>query len=183
MNEDILRGKLVQLRAINRERDAELLAGWSRDSETMRLASIGPIYPYPLKQVQDWLDEVNPGVCDFAIETVSEGKCIGTVGLDEIHWAAGYAWAGIALGERDYMGRGYGTEAMQLLLRFAFDELNLHRVQLSAFEFNHRAIRSYEKCGFKHEGSERSSMSKEGQRWDLVNMGILQSEWRLAQEG
>jgi RimJ/RimL family protein N-acetyltransferase len=66
---------------------------------------------------------------------------------------------------------------MNVLLRFAFTEVNLRRVTLSVFEYNPRAIRSYEKAGFRHEGRVRKALNKEGRRWDVLFMGILRDEW------
>jgi RimJ/RimL family protein N-acetyltransferase len=86
------------------------------------------------------------------------------------------------VGEREYWGRGYGTEAMRLVLQFAFQELNLHRVSLGVFAYNERAIRSYEKAGFRIEGRLRQGIHRVNQRWDEVVMGILRSEWETAQK-
>jgi RimJ/RimL family protein N-acetyltransferase len=66
---------------------------------------------------------------------------------------------------------------MNILLRFAFTEINLRRVTLTVFEYNPRAIRSYEKAGFRHEGRARKVVNKEGRRWDVLYMGILREEW------
>ncbi len=87
---------------------------------------------------------------------------------------------GIGIGERDYWGRGYGTDAMQVLLRYAFDELNLHRVSLGVFEYNTRAIRAYEKAGFVVEGRGPQELHRDGRRWDMIFMGILREEWQRA---
>jgi RimJ/RimL family protein N-acetyltransferase len=74
--------------------------------------------------------------------------------------------------------KGFGTEAMKLILRYAFDLLNLNRISLTVFEYNARAILSYEKAGFRVEGQHRKWVNRDGKRWDLISMGILQSEWR-----
>jgi RimJ/RimL family protein N-acetyltransferase len=66
---------------------------------------------------------------------------------------------------------------MRIILRYAFTELNLHRVSLDTFEYNPRAIRSYEKAGFKIEGRVRQLLNREGRRWDVIYMGILREEW------
>ncbi len=83
----------------------------------------------------------------------------------------------IALGERKFWGNGYGTDAMRVMLRYAFNELNLSRVGLIVFEYNPRAIRSYEKVGFIPEGRVRGAMLRDGKRWDFLYMGILREEW------
>ena len=84
---------------------------------------------------------------------------------------------GIGIGEREFWGKGYGTDAMDLILRYAFVELNLRRVSLNVFEFNQRALRSYEKAGFQLEGRQRQVMQREGRRSDILYMGILREEW------
>jgi RimJ/RimL family protein N-acetyltransferase len=89
----------------------------------------------------------------------------------------------IALGERKFWGNGFGTDAMRVMLRYAFNELNLRRVGLIVFEYNPRAIRSYEKAGFVHEGRARGFLYREGQRWDLLFMGILREEWLAKDTG
>jgi len=102
---------------------------------------------------------------------------LGLVGLDGILWNQGTAWVGIGIGEREYWGKGYGTDAMRTILHYGFDELNLHRVSLNVFEYNQRAIHSYEKAGFTIEGRMRQCLRREGQRWDLIFMGILREDW------
>jgi RimJ/RimL family protein N-acetyltransferase len=72
---------------------------------------------------------------------------------------------------------------MIVILRYAFQELNLRRVALDTFEYNPRAIRSYEKAGFVHEGRARGYLYREGQRWDLIFMGILREEWLAVVNG
>ena len=84
---------------------------------------------------------------------------------------------GLSIGERENWDKGYGTEMVNLLLRFAFTEVNLRRVTLTVFEYNPRAVRVYEKVGFRHEGRERKSLNREGRRWDMIFMGILREEW------
>ncbi len=89
---------------------------------------------------------------------------------------------GIGLGERENWGKGYGTDAMKIILRYAFTELNLRRVTLDVFEYNQRGVRSYEKAGFVIEGRVRGMILREGRRWDVIFMGILREDW-LKQEG
>jgi RimJ/RimL family protein N-acetyltransferase len=84
---------------------------------------------------------------------------------------------GLSIGKREDWGQGYGTEMMRLLLQFAFMEINLRRVTLAVFDYNPRAIRAYEKAGFRHEGRIRQFLHKEGQRWDMLFMGVLREEW------
>ena len=104
-----------------------------------------------------------------------EDHLIGFVGLWVVNWASAEAMVGIGLGDRNYWGRGYGTDAMRLVVNYGFAELNLARVSLEAFAYNTRAIRSYEKAGFSQEGRQRERMRRDGQRLDVVRMGILRA--------
>ena len=84
----------------------------------------------------------------------------------------------ITIGEKDVWGRGYGTEATRLMLDHAFGTLGLHRIALTVFEFNERAIRAYRSCGFVVEGRARESIWRDGRWWDELAMSVLASEWR-----
>jgi RimJ/RimL family protein N-acetyltransferase len=94
-----------------------------------------------------------------------------------VNWPGRDAFVGLGIGEPEYWNKGYGTDVMNTLLRFAFTEINLRRVTLTVFEYNPRAIRSYEKAGFRHEGRKRQLLNREGKRWDELYMGILREEW------
>lgn len=148
MNTALLQGELVRLVAANSQTDAELFARWSRDSEYMRLEDSDAARPGSVKRakedVQRWLEEARPNDYGFVIRTLAEDCRIGAVGLDGIRWSNGDTFVGIGIGEREYWGKGYGTDAMRVILRYAFDELNLHRVSLDVFEYNPRAIHSYD---------------------------------------
>jgi RimJ/RimL family protein N-acetyltransferase len=114
---------------------------------------------------------------DFGIRTLVDGRLIGFVALFGLRWSHGDTLVGIGIGEPEDWGKGYGTDAMRVLLRYAFTELGLHRVSLGVFEYNPRAIRSYQKAGFQIEGRERQLLLREGRRWDALMMGILREEW------
>ncbi len=83
----------------------------------------------------------------------------------------------ITIGEMDAWSQGYGTEAAQMMLWLAFERIGLHRVGLSVFAFNTRAIRSYEKAGFRVEGRLREAISRDNRYWDEIQMGVLRDEW------
>ncbi|MEA5077390.1 MAG: GNAT family protein [Anaerolineaceae bacterium] len=178
----LFEGDLVRLAAYDKEKDVELEAKWVRDSDYMRLLDDMPGSLYSIKQVQEWIEGIGGDQGFYAIRTLADDKYIGTISLGGFAWTDRNAWVGIGIGDRDYWGKGYGSDAMKVLLHYAFTELNLHRVNLSVFSFNERAIKSYEKSGFKYEGTQREAIYKEDQRWDIITMGILQSEWQAMQE-
>jgi len=180
MNE-ILKGKLVRLSAVDPEEFGRALTLWRMDSEFNRLADSNPSLPRSSKAIQKWLEkeaeEMGPAAHVFTIRTLDGNRLIGDIGLHVVNWSGRDAFVGIAIGERELWGKGYGTDAMRAILRYGFTEINLRRVSLSVFEYNPRAIRSYEKAGFRHEGRLRQFLNREGRRWDMLYMGILREEW------
>lgn len=177
----LFHGRLVRLSAEDPEKVLEYLSRWGRDSEYWRLAMDEPAMWYSRRENKEFIEkELLGDQLDqffFMIRTLEDDRIIGEIGLDGVLWSHGDAWVGISIGEKEYWGRGYGTDAMRVLLHYAFTELNLHRISLSVFEYNPRAIRSYEKAGFVLEGREREAIARGGKRWDMIYMGILREEW------
>lgn len=182
---DLLQGRLVRLVMEDLEVAAREFSRWNRDSEYVRLSNYGPAILYSQVAVKSWLEKQllkdPPLMHLFHIRTLENDRLVGEIGLESTEYGHRDTYVGISIGDRSDWGRGYGTDAMLIMLRYAFNELNLHRVSLSVFEYNPRAIRSYEKVGFQVEGRQRRLLQREGRRWDVVHMGILQSEWRALQ--
>jgi RimJ/RimL family protein N-acetyltransferase len=178
---DVLTGQLVRLSAFDPEEMSKAIPRWNRNSEYFRLlnSSGQPLQSSKatLKWMEEEVGEMSPASHFFSIRTLVEDKLIGELSLDVVTWPGRDAFVGLGIGESEYWGKGYGTDVMNVLLRFAFTEVNLRRVTLSVFEYNPRAIRSYEKAGFRHEGRTRKVLNKEGKRWDILYMGILREEW------
>ena len=174
-------GSLVRLAAMDRQAWAETISRWSLDSEYERLLTTDPTRPKSVKKASEWIEknmeQDAPTMFNFGIRTLDGDRLIGNIDLDGIRFNHGDTFVGIGIGEREYWGKGYGTDAMRVILRFAFTELNLHRVSLNVFEYNQRAIHYYEKAGFVYEGRILKLLHRGGQRYDLVYMGILRSEW------
>jgi RimJ/RimL family protein N-acetyltransferase len=120
---------------------------------------------------------LGPDSLAMAIHVRDTGRLIGTCALSQLDPDNGSALFHITIGEKDAWGRGYGTEATRLLVDHAFTGLGLHRVALTVFAFNQRAIRSYRSVGFVMEGRAREAIWREGRWWDEISMSILDSEW------
>jgi len=182
----LLRGKLVRLAVDEPEIMGKVLASWVRNSEYARLLDSTPVHFFSAKKIQEWIEkdyEKDLPQLFFTIHTLEGDHLIGFIGLDGISWHHRDTWVGIGIGDPAYWGKGYGTDAMQVLLRYAFTQVNLERVSLSVFGYNPRAMRSYEKAGFKYEGAVRGFLYREGQRSDLLMMGVLRHEWINLQNG
>jgi RimJ/RimL family protein N-acetyltransferase len=118
----------------------------------------------------------------LAVHVRETNRLIGTCALSQLDSDNGSALYHITIGEKDTWGRGYGTEATRLLLDHAFETLSLHRIGLSVFSFNERAIRSYLSCGFVMEGRAREAIWRDGRWWDEITMSVLHSDWLAMQE-
>jgi RimJ/RimL family protein N-acetyltransferase len=159
--------------------DVPVLARWQLDSEYLRLLAAEPAFPKTEGQVAEWVRDGQRGRDNYllGIRTLNDDELIGFIELGEILWTHRNSWLAIGIGERGYWGRGYGYEAMGLVLDFAFKELNLHRIQLTVYTYNERAIRMYEKLGFQREGSYREFLLRDGQYYDMLLYGLLSHEW------
>ena len=113
----------------------------------------------------------------FTICLLDDDRPIGTCGLFQVDKVNGNAGIGISIGEKSLWGQGLGTDAMIALLDFGFGMLRLERMWLEVYDFNERARRSYEKCGFVLEGTERRAIFKHGRFIDVHLMSILRDEW------
>lgn len=113
----------------------------------------------------------------FVIVTLDKDEMIGTVSLERINYINRHAILGIFIGEEAYRNGGYGTEAINLILDYGFNYLNLNSVQLDVFAFNERAIACYKKCGFKEAGKRREAIFVNGSYYDIMQMDILKEEF------
>ncbi|MBI2914932.1 MAG: GNAT family N-acetyltransferase [Firmicutes bacterium] len=131
--------------------DFDKLVQWANDPEVNRFTHGD--YPATNEECLAWHRRVRENrQKQYHGITLKDGTLIGDVELDHIAWRSGDAELRIRIGERDYWDRGYGTDAVMCLLRHAFLKMNLARVYLRVYSWNGRAIRCYEKCGFKKEG-------------------------------
>jgi RimJ/RimL family protein N-acetyltransferase len=176
MSEDLWRGELVRLAAIEPE-DAEAILPWHQDAAFLRGYGAEPALPRGIEDVRELLAGLGRNDRLFAVRRLEDDALVGVVGLDGINWVHGVAGASVGIGPA-FQGRGYGREALALLLRLAYDELNLFRLTVTVFAYNRRAIALYEGLGFQHEGAMRAFVRRDGRRYDLLIMGLLEPEWR-----
>jgi RimJ/RimL family protein N-acetyltransferase len=171
-------GERVELRH-HRFEDLPAVRRWYHDPELARLTR------YSLRPMSDEdIDRffhgrlLSPEQVAYAITVRGSGRLIGSTTFSNLDPENGSTLFHISLGEADTWGLGYGTEATELMLWLAFERIGLYRLALSVFDFNSRAIRAYEKAGFRVEGRHREAIVRDGGRWDELSMGILASEWR-----
>jgi RimJ/RimL family protein N-acetyltransferase len=177
METAVLTGESVRLRPVE-ERDLPHFVRWLNEPEVRHWLSMADGPELTLESEREWYEEVRADAARliWCIET-EDGKPIGNLSLHGIDESNGRATLGIFIGEKGHWGRGYGTEAIGEVLRYAFTELGLRRVGLGTDEDNARAIRCYEKCGFMREGLQRAYRLRQGQPVNAVMMAVLREEW------
>ena len=190
MNMQLFEGERVRLTPHDPEKDAEIESKWTHDPEYMRLLSADPVRPLSPGQIKKKYEEAGKDASrqstnrfSFAVRTRADDRLIGFVRLERIEWNNGAGWLELGIGAAEDRGHGYGTEVLQLILRYAFDELNLHRLSASTFEYNTGALRFLERAGFAVEVRRRQALQREGRRWDDLFLGILREDWERVAGG
>lgn len=173
----VIEGSLVMLRRHSSDNFQQVLR-WYRDPELARLTRY-QTRPMAREEVERFFSSrlLAPDAVAYAIHVRATDRLVGLTTFSALDPDNGSVLFHITIGERDAWDKGYGTETTCLMLRHAFETLGLHRVGLSVFAFNVRAIRSYEKAGFRIEGRLRQAIQRDGQYWDEIQMGALQEEW------
>lgn len=130
-----------------------------------------------LQEEKAYLEKEQNNKNTFAIIDLQTDEMIGTIGLHEINHINRTATLGIFIGNKNYWNKGYGTEAIQLILDFGFNYLNLNNINLALMEFNQRALKCYKKCGFREIGRKRKCFFINGKYYDSILMDILAEEF------
>ena len=170
----MLQGDLVVLRAVERN-DLPNFVRWLND-ETV-LEYFGQIVPLSLEQEEKWYEDTlqDSSACAFSVDF--EGKHVGGAGFNQIQPRHRNAEVGLFIGVPGLWDRGLGRDVMRTLLRYGFQQLNLHRIYLRVYSENRRAVHLYEKLGFQHEGLWRQAEFRNGRYHDILWMSLLRNEW------
>jgi RimJ/RimL family protein N-acetyltransferase len=178
----MIEGSTINLRAIE-EDDAVLFHHWINDPEVTRFLGANAFPALSMAQEQAWIQSLRDekGHKHYTI-TLKDSTPIGNCELRKFDWTARSCEVGIMIGEKQHWGKGYGGDAMALLLRIAFDGLNMHKVWLTCAAYNERGLRAYRRIGFQEEGRLRDDRFIDGQYHDTIMMSILEDEWRAKQQ-
>ena len=173
-----IEGKFITLRAIE-ENDLDLLHKWANDPITQD--GIGEIhFPSSMDFHDSWFKNLKNDKLNqrFVVDTHDEG-IIGISSIMNIDWRNRHAWHGLVLGESNYRGKGYGIDAILATMRYAFEELNLERLDGSMIEYNKLSISTYcgKRLGWKEEGRRRNYFFRKGQYWDQVIVGVTKQDY------
>jgi RimJ/RimL family protein N-acetyltransferase len=179
---NVIPGRLVVLRR-HRAENLRAFQRWYSDPEIARLTRYQQS-ALSADEIQRFFHAriMGPDFLAMAIHLRTSDRLVGTCAFSQLDADNGSTLYHITIGERDAWGKGYGTEATELMIAHAFSGLGLHRVGLTVFEFNTRAIRAYEKCGFVVEGRAREVIFRDGRYWDELQMSVLAEEWEARQK-
>lgn len=176
---DRLTSDRIRLIAIDAERDGDLMARWSKDAGMMRLFDSDVPRPRVARQTRSETERwaYRDTAIEWAIQVVDGDVVIGRIGLHRYLPSHRSADFHVGIGDRVHWSKGYGREAVTLLLNYAFGEMDLHRVGLIVFAANERAVALYRRLGFVQEGRWRQFLRRDGVDQDVLVMGILRHEW------
>ncbi len=173
----LLQGQNLKLGALQ-EKDIDILSGWYENTDFLRFYDFHPAIPKTREQLMKIYEN---GTTDtfipFAVRLKDTGEMIGLIEIDGISQSNRFAWISIGFGDNNHRGKGFGFEALSLAVEFAFNELNLERLQLNVIEYNKAAIKLYEKTGFVREGVYREAVQRNGEKHNLILYGLLRKEW------
>lgn len=177
MNVRYYHGERIYFRPIELG-DAALLTVWLNDPENWK--TLGRSNPINQLREQAYIENLYKSDTDvsFGVALKKNDRLIGCCGLHGISAINRSAEFGILIGDRSRQGLGFGTETTRLMLRYAFEERNLNRVELSVFADNERGIRAYKAAGFVLEGRNREAYFRNGAYHDGLRFAILRSDWR-----
>jgi RimJ/RimL family protein N-acetyltransferase len=180
----LFEGKDVRFGPIDYEKDPEIESKWTHDAEFMRLYDIVPARPMSAAMVKKQYEKLEKQVEEeknlycFQLRAREDDRLIGKAAVQWIEWANGNGWLRLGIGTAEDRRKGYGTQALRMLLRFAFAELNLYRLTAAVPEYNEAAIALLRKVGFTEEVRRRKAVERDGRRCDLILFGLLKDEWQ-----
>ncbi|HPF87519.1 MAG TPA: GNAT family protein [Candidatus Limiplasma sp.] len=172
-------GQHVMLREY-RQDDYPHIRKWVNDRNTSQYLSAIFWFPQTEADTTDFLNRAMraaPNAAYFVIADIKDESYIGQLDLFEINWKTRVGKIGTVIGSEDKRGKGYGSEAMKLMLDYAFGILGLERVELEVYAENKRAVRCYEKAGFVYEGTRRHAAMVNGKHADVNMMSVLKADW------
>jgi RimJ/RimL family protein N-acetyltransferase len=180
----LFESEAIRLTQIDFDQDPEVESRWTHDSAFMRLLELGPARPLSPEQVKKQYEALEKRVDEdkdlfhFRIRPRREDRLVGLAVIESVEWTNGNGFIKLGIGSPEDRRRGWGRQALSLLLRYAFAELNLFRVSAVVQEYNQAAIHLLGRFGFVEEVRRRQALHRDGRRWDLLVFGLLQSEWQ-----
>lgn len=185
----LFEGQDIRLGPIDHETHPEIESKWTHDAVLMRLWELEPVRPLSPAQVKKHYEAIEKEMDEkqnmfyFTLRARGDERLIGKAIIRHIDWANGTGELSLGIGAAEDRRRGLGSQALQLLLRFAFAELNLYRVEATIPGYNEAAARLLKRFGFSEEVRRRQAADRDGRRWDILIFGLLRPEWEEQARG
>jgi RimJ/RimL family protein N-acetyltransferase len=185
----LFEGKLIRLAPIDHEKDPEVESRWTHDLILMRSLSQRAAMPLSVSQMKKRYESLEKEVEEskklfhFTIRDRQDGKLLGFIRIEWIEWTHGTGNLKMAIGDRQERNKGFGSDALSLMLHYAFNELNLYRLTAVVGEDNPGALRFFKRYGFVEEVRRRKALLRDGQTWDMIHLGLLRDDWLEMKQG
>jgi RimJ/RimL family protein N-acetyltransferase len=176
--------KDVRFGPIDHETHPDIEAKWTHDAEFMRLMELKPVRPLSPAVVKKQYEAIEKEMEEeknqfyFTIRAREDDRFLGKALVEWIDWANGNGFIRLGIGAPEDRCKGYGSQALTMLLRYSFGELNLYRVTAVVPAYNEGALHLFQKFGFVEEIRRRKAIHRDGEFWDIVSFGLLNAEWR-----
>jgi len=177
----------VRFGPIDHEAHPDIESKWTHDAEFMRLMELAPVRPLSPAMVRKQYESVEKKMEEdknlfyFTVRARDDDRLIGKAVVEWIDWTNGNGLIRLGIGAETDRRKGYGSQALRMLLRYSFSELNLYRVTAVVPAYNEGALRLFQKFGFMEEVRRRKALHRDGTFWDIVSYGLLNSEWQEQQ--
>jgi RimJ/RimL family protein N-acetyltransferase len=178
----------LRLGPIDFDKDPEVESRWTHDPVFLHGLSLNPARPMSAAQMKKRYEAIEKEIEEshnsfhFAVRSKEDERLIGLARIEWIEWSHGTGNLKLAIGDAKDRRQGYGSEVMVLMLRFAFEELNLYRLSVAVGEDNLAGLALLKKFGFVEEVRRRKAMLRDGQFYDVIHMGLLRNEWQPLEE-
>ena len=189
INTSLYEGELITLGPIDFEKDPAVISSWTHRADYLRALGTSPAKPLSAAQVkkryeamEKEMDE-SKNLFHFTIRSCQDDRLLGFTKIYWIEWSHGSGVLQMAIGDPQERGKGYGGQALGLMLRFAFDELNLYRLTAMIGDDNPDALRFFGRAGFIEEVRRRMVLHRDGQFYDLLHLGLLNEEYQATKAG
>lgn len=177
MNTPFIKGKKINLRGIESE-DLINIAAWINDPVVTHYLFMGDKPAHIELLREEWEKQIRSHEeVAFAVLEAKKNKMIGWGGLYRINWISRTAEYRVFIGDKNFWGKGLGTEIAELLIAYGFEKLNMNKIWLGVNTAHKGAVRSYEKAGFVREGVLRQEIFRNNRYYDAVRMSILRQEY------
>ncbi len=189
MQTQLFEEKDVRFGPIDHETHPDVESRWTYDTEFMRLMELDSVHPLSPVMVKKQYEAIEKEMAEeqdlfyFTIRALEDDRFIGKALIEYVDWSTGNGYIRLGIGEPEFRRKGYGSQVLNLLLGYAFGELNLIHVTAVVPTYNQGALRLFQKFGFVEESRRHNALYSDGEFWDVIGFGLLNAEWRESIQG